>query len=173
MKLLFTLLFFLPLPLQAIIPFLPVQHIAAEQVSFDEQSVRLKTNVRVVHEIGVLTCQDSRLILDQNAKQEGFAVRKIFLHKDVHIEFTNGSSLSCDEGEIDCETFDTVFRSTPPRKVIYSTFTGSGKDLLPIKATSRVLRATIGKTEQGHTLKSLKGEGAVNIEYLKNEEVPS
>jgi len=171
MKFLLSLFFLLPFSLQAIIPFLPVQHIEAEQVSFDEQTVILKTNVRVVHEIGILTCQESRLILDQHAKQEGFAVRKIFLQKDVKVKFTDGSSLSCDEGEIDCETFETVFRSSPPKKVIYSTFTGTGKDVVPIKATSRVLRATIEKTEQGHALKSLKGEGAVNIEYLK--EVPA
>jgi hypothetical protein len=173
MKFLLSLFFLLPFSLEATTPFLPVHHIEAEQVSFDEQSVRLKTNVRVVHEIGILTCQESRLTLDQHAKQEGFAVRKIFLQKDVTIKFTDGSSLSCDEGEIDCETFETVFRAYPPKKVIYSTFTGMEKEALPIKATSRVLRATIVKTEQGHALKSLKGEGAVNIEYLKNEGVPA
>ncbi len=173
MKLPLSLFILLPLSLQAIIPFLPVQNIEAEQVSFDEQSVRLKTNVRVVHEIGILTCQESRLVLDQHSKQEGFVVRKIFLQKDVKIKFTDGSSLSCDEGEIDCETFDTVFRASPPNKVIYSTFTGPGQEVVPIKASSRVLRATISKTDQGHALKSLKGEGAVNIEYLKKEESPT
>jgi len=165
------IVFILPFHLQAIIPFLPVQHIEAEQVTFDERTVHLKGNVKVIHEIGTLACQECRLVLDQHTKQEGIAVREIFLQKDVNVDFTDGSSLHSDEGEINCETFDSVFRATPPRKVIYTTFTGDGKEGLPIKATSRVLRATLGKTEQGHALKSLKGEGAVNIEYLKKGEV--
>jgi len=169
-RLLFCLLPLLPITLQASgILSLPVQQVEADQVTFDEKSVHLKGNVKVVHEIGELRCEEGTLVLDKKHRQEGLGVDHISLKKNVLIAFSNGSSLQSDEGEINCITLETVFRAEPPRKVIYISQAEQGTP--PLKASGRALKALIATSEGGgYALKSLKGEGAVNIEYLKKEE---
>jgi hypothetical protein len=60
-----------------------------------------------------------------------------------------------------------VFTAQTPSKVVYISYAQNGHQKIPVQASSRVLRAKIIKTPQGYSLSSLKGEGIVNIEYLR------
>jgi len=142
---------------------LPVKQIEADSVSFNEKIVHLQGNVTIVHEFGTLHCDQSKLLRSDQEKEP----QKIFLYDNVHIQFTDGSSLSADNGEINCTTLEASFTSNTPKKVIYITQPSPSQP--PMKATSRALHALISKEESGYALKSLKGEGAVHIEYLQKE----
>jgi len=163
MKKIFFLLTFVSSSLLAL-PVLPVQEINADSVTFDEKKIYLKGNVKVLHEFGTLRCDESTLFLTKNENSSEKSANKIFLKNNVHIDFSDGSSLQATEGEIYCEALEAHFCATPPQKVIYITYTED--EHLPIRATSRALQATIVRGKDGYSLNSLKGEGAVNIEYL-------
>ena len=153
--------------LGATLPNLPFEVVEAEHVEFDEKTVHLVGHVRVVNNFGTLCCNEATLTLPQGKQaDEGPAVKEIFLKGAVCVDFTDGSQVTADEGEIDCRTLEGTFFAEPPEKVVYKGFAADKDRRVPIRATGRALRATIAKTAEGFSLSSLRGEGAVNIEYL-------
>ena len=146
---------------------LPIQQVEAENIDFNEKILTLTGNVSVTHEIGTIHCNKGILHLnDAKTSTNELAVNKIFLHEAVVIDFSDGSQLMSDEGQLDCITMEGVFTSQAPSKVIYTSYAQDVHQKIPVRASGRLLRAKIIKTPQGYTLSSLKGEGAINIEYL-------
>ena len=151
------------------IPLLPLQQVEAEHVNLEDKTLHLVGHVKVVHEIGVLHCDESTLLMPQEKKEgENIAVNTILLKGKVVIDFTDGSHLFADEGEIDCRTLEGIFIAYPPEKVLYTAFATDDHQRIPVRATGRALRAKITKTPLGYSLTSMRGEGAVNIEYLRS-----
>lgn len=159
--------FFLSLEASAI-PLLPLQQAEAERVDFEGKTLHLSGHVKVIHEIGTLYCDESTILLPQEKNDpQQLAVNTILLKGNVVIDFTDESRLMADEGEIDCQLLEGTFVSHQPRKVIYTSFATNDHQKIPVRATGRALKATITKTPTGYTLTSMRGEGAVNIEYLR------
>jgi len=155
------------------LPLLPIQQLEAENIDFNEKIITLTGNVSVAHEIGILHCYKSILHLnDTKTSANELAVNQILLYENVTIDFSDGSQLTADEGTLDCVTMESVFISTPPSKVVYTSYAQDEHQKIPVRASGRVLKAKIVKTPQGYALSSLKGEGAVNIEYLRPLNVP-
>jgi hypothetical protein len=160
--------------LEAGLPLLPLEAVEAEHVEFDEKTVHLVGHVKVVHDFGTLCCNEAILMLPQGKQaEEQPAIQEIFLKDTVSVTFTDGSHLTADEGRIDCRTLEGTFLAEPPEKVVYQGFAIDKNRRVPIRATGRALRATIAKTPEGFSLSSLRGEGAVNIEYLCPEPIKS
>jgi hypothetical protein len=150
------------------IPLLPLQQVEAEQVNLEDKTLHLAGHVKVVHEIGTLFCDESTLLMPHEKKEgETAAVSTILLKGNVAIEFSDGSRLLADEGEIDCQALEGTFVAIPPAKVVYTSFATNEHMRIPVRATGRALRAKIIKTPLGYTLTSMRGEGAVNIEYQR------
>jgi hypothetical protein len=150
---------------------LPIQHIEAEHIDFNEKTIHLVGAVKVIHEFGVIRCQEATLFLRQEKKaDESLPVDHIYLKTAVMIDFSKGSRLFADEGDIDCETLIGTFQADPPGKVVYISYSTEGPSTAPLKATSSALQAKITKTPHGYELSSLKGEGAVHIACLSKEE---
>jgi hypothetical protein len=158
--------------LEADLPLLPLEAVEAEHVDFDEKTVHLIGHVKVVHDFGILCCNEAILILPQGKQvDEQPAVQEIFLKGTVSVDFTDGSRLTADEGDIDCRTLEGTFYADPPEKVVYRGYAIDKNKRVPIRATGRALKASIAKTSEGYALSSLRGEGAVNIEYLRPEPI--
>lgn len=146
---------------------LPIHNIEAEHINFNEKTIHLVGNVKVVHEFGIITCQEGTLILRQEKKEgETLPVERILLKDSVSIDFSNGHMLSADEGDIDCSTLEGVFLSGQDRVVTYISSSTNGPLKTPLKATSKALKGKITKSSQGYELTALQGEGAVHIESL-------
>jgi hypothetical protein len=158
------------LPLEStVIPLLPIQQVEAEHVNLEDKTLHLVGHVKVVHEIGIIRCDESTLVLPQEKKEgESIAVNTIFLKGNVVIDFSDGSHLLADEGEIDCLALEGTFIAIPPAKVTYTSFATDDHQRIPVRATGRALKAKITKTSVGYSLTSMRGEGAVNIEYLRS-----
>jgi hypothetical protein len=151
------------------IPLLPLQQVEAEHVDLEDKTLHLVGHVKVVHEIGVLHCDESTLLMPQEKKDgENIAVNTILLKGHVVIDFTDGSHLYANEGEIDCRVLEGTFIAYPPEKVTYTAFATDEHQRIPVRATGRTLKAKITKTPLGYSLTSMRGEGAVNIEYLRS-----
>jgi len=167
--------FFAMLPLavpfaEAALPPLPLETVEAEHIDFDEKTVHLVGHVKVVNDFGTLHCNEATLVLPQGKQPDDApAVQEIFLKGEVAVDFTDGSRVTAGEGEIDCRTFEGTFFSEPPEKVIYQGYTMDKDRKIPVRASGRALKATIVKTPEGFSLSSLRGEGAVNIEYLRSD----
>lgn len=158
--------------LEADLPLLPLEAVEAEHVDFDEKTVHLVGHVKVVHDFGILCCNEATLILPQGKQtDEQPAVQEIFLKGTVSVDFTDGSRLTADEGDIDCRALEGTFYADPPEKVVYRGYAIDKNKRVPIRATGRALKASIAKTSEGYSLSSLRGEGAVNIEYLHPEPI--
>ena len=158
--------------LEADLPLLPLEAVEAEHVDFDEKTVHLVGHVKVVHDFGTLCCNEAILMLPQGKQaDEQPAVQEIFLKGTVSVDFTDGSRLTADEGDIDCLTLEGTFYADPPEKVVYRGYAIDKNKRVPIRATGRALKASIAKTSEGYSLSSLRGEGAVNIEYLRPEPI--
>ena len=158
--------------LEADLPLLPLEAVEAEHVDFDEKTVHLVGHVRVVHDFGILCCNEAILMLPQGKQtDEQPAVQEIFLKGAVSVDFTDGSRLTADEGDIDCRALEGTFYADPPEKVVYRGYAIDKNKKVPIRATGRALKASIAKTPEGYSLSSLRGEGAVNIEYLRPEPI--
>ena len=157
------------LPLESVgIPLLPLQQVEAEHVDLEGKTLHLVGHVKVIHEIGVLHCDEGTLMLPQEKKDDGaMAVNTLFLKGNVVIDFSDGSHLMADEGEIDCQALEGTFIAHPPTKVTYTSFATNEHQKIPVRATGRALKAKITKTPLGYSLTSMRGEGAVNIEYLR------
>jgi hypothetical protein len=152
------------------LPVLPVQQVEADTMNFDEGLLRLTGHVKIEHELGTLYCEEGVLVLpQQKSSGGGFEVEKIMLRGDVNIFFSDGGKLSSEEGDLDCRTLDVVFHCALPKKVVYIGTAMSGSTQVPVRAMSHTLTAKIVKGESGYTLGSLRGEGAVNIEYLHKQ----
>ena len=157
-------------PLGANLPSLPLETVEAEHIDFDEKTVHLSGCVKVVNDFGTLCCNEATLVLPQGKEADAQpAVQEIFLKGAVSVDFTDGSRITADEGEIDCRTLVGTFFAEPPEKVVYKGYTVDKDRRIPVRATGRALKATIAKTSEGFSLSSLRGEGAVNIEYLHSE----
>ena len=157
-------------PLGANLPSLPLETVEAEHIDFDEKTVHLSGCVKVVNDFGTLCCNEATLVLPQGKEADAQpAVQEIFLKGAIAVDFTDGSRVTANEGQIDCRTLEGTFFSEPPEKVIYQGYTMDKDRKVPIRATGRALKATIVKTPEGFSLSSLRGEGAVNIEYLRSE----
>lgn len=149
------------------LPLLPIQQVEADTIDFNEKILTLTGNVSVTHEIGIIHCNTGLLHLNNTkAPTNDLAVQTIFLHENVIIDLSDGSQLRSDEGQLDCLTMEGIFTSHPPAKVVYLSYAQDSHKKIPIRASSRILKAKIIKTPQGYTLSSLKGEGATTIEYL-------
>jgi hypothetical protein len=156
--------------LQATLPLLPLETVEAEHIDFDEKTVHLVGNVKVINDFGTLHCNEATLVLPQGKQADDQpAVQEIFLKGAVVVDFTDGSKMMANEGEIDCRTLEGTFFAEPPEKVVYQGYTMDKDRKIPIRATGRALKAVIAKTPDGFSLASLRGEGAVNIEYLRSE----
>lgn len=148
------------------VPMLPVQQVEADTIDFDGGFLRLQGHVKIEHEFGIIYCQEGVLILpQQKGGGDGLEVDKIQLRGDVHIYFSDGGHLASEAGDLDCHTLEVVFHSSAPKKVVYIGTAMSGSTQVPVRATSHTLVAKIVKGENGYMLSSLRGEGAVNIEY--------
>lgn len=167
----FLSLFFLPLLLSDS-DLLPIHHIEAEHIDFNEKTIHLVGGVKVVHEFGIIQCQEAILSLHQEKKaSETLPVDHILLKTSVIIDFSKGSRLFADEGDINCSTLEGTFLSEPPNKVVYFSLSSVEEpSATSFKATSSALQAKITKTPHGYELSSLKGEGAVRVECLSKEE---
>ena len=149
------------------VPLLPLHSAEAEHVDFDERVIHLVGHVKVVHEIGILCCDEGTLLLPQEkGGEDQVAVDTILLNGHVDIQFTDGSRLISNEAVIDCLKHEGTFFSEPPEKVLYTGFASGEHRKVPVRASGRALKANIVKTPAGYALASLKGEGTVNIEYL-------
>jgi hypothetical protein len=154
------------------LPLLPIHNIEAEHIEFNEKTILLVGNVKVTHEFGVIRCQEATLLLRQEKRAgETLPVERILLKEAVTIDFSEGHSLSSDEGDIDCATLECIFLATPPHVVTYISSSETGPLKTPLKATSKALKGKITKTPQGYELMSLRGEGAVHIESLKKDTI--
>ena len=169
----FLFLFFLSSQLTAgEQPLLPIHNIEAEHIDFNEKTIHLIGNVTVVHEFGIIHCQEGTLFLRQEKKDgETLPVEHILLKDKVTIDFSNGHTLYADEGDIDCTTLEGTFLAKPNSVVTYVSSSSNGPLKAPLKATSKALKGKITKTSQGYELASLQGEGSVHIESLQVKEV--
>ena len=155
---------------EAALPSLPLDTVEAEHIDFDEKTVHLVGHVKVVNDFGTLHCNEATLVLPQGKQPDDApSVQEIFLKGAIAVDFTDGSRVTANEGQIDCRTLEGTFFSEPPEKVIYQGYTMDKDRKVPVRATGRALKATIVKTPEGFSLSSLRGEGAVNIEYLRSE----
>jgi hypothetical protein len=155
------------------LPLLPVQQVDAEEMKFENHTLSLTGNVKIVHDFGTISCQEGTLFLPDEKKEADISfVEKIFFRGNVHIKLSDGSELLADEGDIDCSILEGIFRARPPQKVIYISYAADGKERIPVKATSRIITAKITKGPLGYTLGSIRGEGAVNIEYVRPTTTP-
>jgi hypothetical protein len=150
-------------------PLLPVHQVEAEKVDYGSNKLVLVGNVKVIHDLGIIHCQEATLLFS-GEKKEGDALfaDRILLHNDVSIDFSSGSKLTSDEADIDCKTLEASFASHSPHRVVYITHAVEEGVEIPVKATSKTLKAKIIKTSSGYSLSNLQGEGAVSIEYLRN-----
>jgi hypothetical protein len=155
------------------LPLLPLKQVEAEHVDLEDKTLHLIGHVKVVHEIGVLHCDEGTLLLPEEKKDGGnVAVNTIFLKGNVAIDFSDGSHLVADEGKIDCQALEGTFIAIPPAKVTYTSFATDEHQQIPVRATGRALKAKIIKTPLGYSLSSMRGEGAVNIQYLRPIPLP-
>jgi hypothetical protein len=154
-------------------PLLPIKQVEAEQIIYTDTLVTLIGHVSVSHDIGIVRCNKALLYLSDGKQNENdLSIQKIELFDEVKIDFTDGSSLSSQEGEINCQSMESIFTASPPEKVIYTSYAHDEKNSVPVRASGRNLKAKIVKTPQGYSLTSLKCDGAVHIEYLTPEEQP-
>jgi hypothetical protein len=155
------------------LPLLPVQQVEAEEMKFEGRTLLLAGNVRIAHDFGVIYCDEGTLHMPSENKEDlATFAEKIFFRGNVRIQLTDGSELLAEEGDIDCRVLEGVFRSPPPKKVSYISYADDGKSRIPIRATSRTITAKIVRGPLGYTLSSVRGEGAVNIEYVRPTTTP-
>lgn len=154
------------------LPLLPLQNIEADSIDYSGKTITLIGNVQLIHNLGNLQCDRGILYLSaaKEANQE-IPIDTIFLQGNVHIRYSDGSDLTCDEADINCQTLEGIFTANPPSKVVYSSFAQEKDHKIPIRASGKILKGSIIKSPQGYTLSSLKGEGAVAIEYMYNNPV--
>jgi hypothetical protein len=151
-----------------------IEQITSDRIEYKGSSIILTGHVRVVLEIGVVTCEKGQLFLSKTPlSPEVGGVEKITLLGDVKIAFSDGDLLEADRADLNCQAFEGHFYSVPPKKVVYTTASksvGEGDTTTPpMRASSEVLHAKIRKVEGqvGYQLTDLEGEGAVLIECIR------
>lgn len=136
--------------------------IEAENVDYDGKQIRMAGAIKVAHEFGDLACQKGVILMKGRMNPE-----RILLYGDVVAVLKDGSILTAEEADINCETLEGVFTATSPHKVEYTTRVEEG----PVKTMSRSMRVIMkklpGKSE--YIVSDVEAAGSVNIEYQQEE----
>jgi hypothetical protein len=163
------LFFFLQILFVADMP-LAATHIAASDVSYDGKKVFLRGSVRLQHDFGAISCDEAEIILEPNTKNLAFDT--ILLKGNVFVKLKDESEVRSEKADINCKTFEGLFHSDAPQKVIYTTFANGQKDKTPVKATSQAMKVAMHKGAAGsnssYTIRDIQAIGAVIIEYQNN-----
>lgn len=145
--------------------------IEANQADYDGNVIHLTGDVHIKHEFGEIFCQRGQLIMAGNQKR--MHPSRILLDENVKVKLKDGSVLTSDEADIDCNTLIGLFTATAPQKVSYLTLMQEGEKNCPVKATSRAMRVTMKKAldasnegkKSEYIIQDVQAIGAVNIEY--------
>jgi len=156
---LFLMLFLFFLPLEA-------TEIEANKAEYDGDKIRLTGNVHIEHDFGEIHCDRGVMLMAKGQKR--YAPERILLNDNVHVKLKDGSILTSEEADIDCQTLVGLFTAKAPQKVEYLTLMLEGDKTFPVKATSRAMRVMMKKQEipkSEYVIQDVQAEGAVNIEY--------
>jgi lipopolysaccharide assembly outer membrane protein LptD (OstA) len=144
------------------------QSLAADSVDYDGKKIQMMGAVNIQHEFGNICCDKGVLIMKEaSAKRLDFD--RILLHGHVNVVLHDGSILTAEEADINCETLEGVFSSSAPEKVVYSTRVEENGSFVPVKTVSRSMRVTVKRAANSdkseYIIHDIQAEGAVNIEY--------
>jgi hypothetical protein len=145
----------------------PLTQIQANEVDYDGKKILMVGEVRIDHQFGKILCDKAELIMPEG-EQKRMTPDKIFLNGAVEVTLRDGSILTSDAADINCQTLEGYFTSTPPQKVTYLTLIVEDNKTIPVKAMSRAMRVTMKKSEgpkSEYVIRDVQAEGAVNIEY--------
>lgn len=160
---LFFILFFMPLHART--------SIQADSADYDGKQIRMAGAVHIEHEFGNLSC-DKGVMLMKDAAQKRLDLDRILLYGAVEVVLHDGSILTSEEADINCDTLEGVFTSgDPENKVVYITRVEEEGKAVPLKTMSRTMRVTMKKQagpdgkKAEYVVQDVQAEGAVNIEY--------
>jgi len=148
----------------------PKTIIAADNADYDGKKIRMLGAVNIQHEFGDIHC-DKGVLLMKEASEKRICPERILLYGAVNVVLQDGSVLTSEEADINCETLEGVFTSAAPMKVVYCTRVEENGKAVPVKTVSRSMRVTMKKVQSDDTKKleyvihDIQAEGAVNIEY--------
>jgi hypothetical protein len=164
----YLMLFFLPFQCRGAV----VNSLEANVVDYDTKKIWLNGAVHIMHQFGEIQCEKAVLLFDDTPGAK-LSPSRILLNGAVSMKLKDGSIITSDEADIDCKELVGVFVCTLPRRVSYMTRVIDHNDAIPVKATSRIMRILMKKTEgpkPEYVVADVQGEGAVSIEYSNNEE---
>lgn len=148
----------------------PKTSIEADNADYDGKKIRMVGAVHIQHEFGNITC-DKGVLLMKESSEKRVDPDRILLDGAVSVVLHDGSVLTSDEADINCETLEGVFTAIAPQKVVYITRVEEGDNAVPVKTMSRCMRVTMKKQagQEGqkaqYVVQDVQAEGAVNIEY--------
>ena len=145
-----------------------VTQIEAQAADYDGKKIRLSGGVHIMHEFGEISCDRGVMLLTENMAKRATPGR-ILLYGAVEIKLHDGSILTSEEADINCQTLEGVFTAQAPQKVIYLTRLSEGDRTVPVKTISRAMRVHMKKSDgpkSEYIIRDVQAEGAVNIEYL-------
>ena len=153
--------------------------IQTDNADYDGKQIHMVGAVHIQHEFGNLTCDKGVLVMKEKG-QSRLDPDRIFLYGSVAVVLHDGSILTSEEADINCETLEGVFTATPPNKVVYVTRVEEGDKAVPVKTISRCMRVTM-KRQSGqaagqksqYVIQDVQAEGAVQIEYQQEHEKES
>jgi lipopolysaccharide assembly outer membrane protein LptD (OstA) len=164
--------FFGFLPPQAVQSDGIISEIKAKDVDYDGKRICLTGDVRIEHRFGKLVCDKAIIFLLQSKDddEKSFTPEYITLEGNVKAELKDGSTLTSQLAEINCNTLEGVFTAANPEKVIYIANMQEGSKTVPVKTSSSAMRIRMKKKENSseYVFSDLQGEGSVSIEYQNN-----
>lgn len=142
-----------------------------DNADYDGKQIRMVGTVRIQHEFGNLACDRGHILIKEKG-QSRLDPERIFLNGSVKVVLHDGSVLTSEEADINCETLEGTFTAAAPKKVVYVTRVEEGDKAVPVTTMSRCMRVSL-KKQAGHTdgqkskyvVEDVQAEGAVNIEY--------
>lgn len=144
-------------------------HIEADQADYDGKKICMNGNVHIQHDFADITCDKGVMLMDE-ASEKHLSPQRILLYGSVKAILHDGSILTSEEADINCQTLEGVFTASAPQKVIYRTRVEDGQETAAVKTMSRAMRVLMKKQkEEGekshYVVSDMQAEGAVNIEY--------
>ncbi len=150
-------------------PSIPIKDVQADTIEFQNKKILLRGRVMVSYDMGTIRCDEALVSLGEKSKgSDSVLAERIDLDGHVEIDFTDGSSLTANKGEIFCQKREAVFYASPTEKVVYTSFCNEDDVKIPVIASGKKIAARIVKDESGKSsLSDIRGEGSVTIEYLR------
>ncbi len=145
----------------------PRTNLEADRADYDGNKIRVEGAVCIRHEFGDIRC-DKGVLLMKAGSEKRLDLDRILLYGAVEVVLQDGSVLTSDEADINCQTLEGVFTAAPPEKVTYLTRVEEDGQTVPVKTQSRAMRVQMKKQEGEKTqyvIHDVQAEGAVNIEY--------